>query len=243
MGASCFGVLPEPGATGRFNAARTIQAPIIRLLRLFSACQGISSALRPRSSPVERAHPDPPNPCARASGLHVRLLGTLSLLGACLSSGARLCWPLLVRQYAVPRSNRLLSVSVWCCPPLRSSPPPPARPPWRVHVGVIWRASRRRLLLPPLLLRLLLLVRVPLLSFGRRGSPAGRPRAFVRRCIALLPLQIRLPLGGSALKGGTRPATPPADAPDDTACTLHAGLPATDRRPRRRLNPCPAHRP
>lgn len=48
--------------------------------------------------------------------------------------------------------------------------------------------------------------------------------------------------GGSARKGGTRPAAPPASAPDDTACILHTGLPATDRRPRRRLNPYPAHR-
>ncbi len=52
----------------------------------------------------------------------------------------------------------------------------------------------------------------------------------------------RFPPGGSARKGGTRPAAPPASAPDDTACILHTGLPATDRRPRRRLNPYPAHR-
>ena len=155
---------------------------------LFPACQGIIDALRPCSSPVERAHPDPPRSCARASGLHVRLLGFLSLLGACPSSGARLCWPLSVRQYAVPRTHWPLSVSVWCCPSLRWPTPPPTRPPCRVHEGGAWRACRRRLLLLSLLLRPCLLGRWPLLFFGRRGSPAGRPRAFVRQRLALLPL-------------------------------------------------------
>lgn len=214
----------------------------IRPQLLFPACQGIIDALRPCSSPVERAHPDPPRSCARASGLHVRLLGFVPLLGACPSSGARLCWPLSVRQYAVPRTHWPLSVSVWCCPSLRWPTPPPTRPPCRVHVGGAWRACRRRLLLLSLLSRSVRLVRWPLLFFGRRGSPAGRPRAFDRHRLALLPLPFSVPPGGSAGKGGTRPAAPPASAPDDTACILHTGLPATDRRPRRRLNPYPAHR-
>lgn len=54
--------------------------------------------------------------------------------------------------------------------------------------GGAWRACRRRLLLLSLLLRPCLLGRWPLLFFGRRGSPAGRPRAFVRQRLALLPL-------------------------------------------------------
>ena len=209
---------------------------------LFPACQGLIVALRPCSSPVERAHPDPPRSCARASGHHVRLLGFLSLLGASPTLVVRPWFSRLVPLLVVPRSNRLLSLSLWFFPSLRWPTPPPTRPPCRVHVGGAWRACRRRLLLLSLLSRSVRLVRWPLLFFGRRGSPAGRPRAFDRHRLALLPLPFSVPPGSSAGKGGTRPAAPPASAPDDTACILHTGLPATDRRPRRRLNPYPAHR-
>ena len=154
----------------------------------FPACQGLIDALRPCSSPVERAHPDPPRSCARASGLHVRLLGLLSLLGASPALVVRPWFPRLVPLLVVPRSNRLLSLSLWFFPSLRWPTPPPTRPPCRVHEGGAWRACRRRLLLLSLLLRPCLLGRWPLLFFGRRGSPAGRPRAFDRHRLALLPL-------------------------------------------------------
>ena len=203
------------------SASKRVSA---RPQRLFSACQGVSGASGPRSSPVVRAHPDPPNPCARASGLHVRLLGFLSLLGASPASVARLGFPRSARWWVVPRTNRLLSVSMRCCPSLRWPTPPPTRPPWRVHEGITWRAGRRRLLLSPLLSRPGLLGRWLLLFFGRRGSPAGRPRAFARRCLVLLPLLLNFPLGGSAVKGGTRPAAPPADAPDAADHIPRAGL-------------------
>lgn len=160
----------------------------IRPQLLFPACQGIIDALRPCSSPVERAHPDPPRSCARASGLHVRLLGFLSLLGASPASVVRPWFPRLVPLLVVPRSNRLLSLSLWFFLSLRWPTPPPTRPPCRVHEGGAWRACRRRLLLLSLLLRPCLLGRWSLLFFGRRGSPAGRPRAFVRHRLALLPL-------------------------------------------------------
>ena len=160
----------------------------IRPQLLFPACQGIIDALRPCSSPVERAHPDPPRSCARASGLHVRLLGFLSLLGASPALVVRPWFPRLVPLLVVPRSNRLLSLSLWFFRSLRWPTPPPTRPPCRVHEGGAWRACRRRLLLLSLLLRPCLLGRWPLLFFGRRGSPAGRPRAFVRQRLARLPL-------------------------------------------------------
>ena len=137
---------------------------------------------------MERAHPDPPRSCARASGLHVRLLGFLSLLGASPALVVRPWFPRLVPLLVVPRSNRLLSLSLWFFPSLRWPTPPPTRPPVRVHLGELWRACRRRLLLLSLLLRPCLLGRWPLLFFGRRGSPAGRPRAFDRHRLALLPL-------------------------------------------------------
>lgn len=105
-------------------------------------------------------------------------MGFLSLLGASPALVVRPWFPRLVPLLVVPRSNRLLSLSLWFFLSLRWPTPPPTRPPVRVHLGELWRACRRRLLLLSLLLRPCLLGLWPLLFFGRRRVPRRPPPRF-----------------------------------------------------------------
>ena len=154
--------------------------------------------------------------------------GRLSLVGAAppgllafhalrLAGGAR-CW--LVYG----------AIAVLCLFALVSVPVPPA--PGRVHAAGAGRGGLR----PG--------VPAALVPFpGAVSCAAARARgaaAFVPPGGGVGPSSSRKGFrGNDAVKGGTRPAAPPADAPDDTASAPPTGLPATDRRRWRRLSPNP----